>query len=284
MAATPINGKAVSQRICEQIKKEIDQMPSPFRPGLAAVVVGSNPASLIYVRNKRKACEAVGIYSEEYALPETTSEADLIALIDRLNHDPKIHGILIQLPLPGGFSERKILEGVVPQKDVDGFHYINMGKLAANVSGFVPCTPLGILELLKASHVKIAGAHAVVVGRSNLVGKPVAMLLLHQNATVTICHSKTAHLDEICRQADILVAALGRPKFIAGEMVKAGAVVIDVGINRLPDGRLVGDVDFDAVQKVAGAITPVPGGVGPMTIAMLLSNTLKSAQCAYSTL
>jgi methylenetetrahydrofolate dehydrogenase (NADP+)/methenyltetrahydrofolate cyclohydrolase len=276
--AKRIDGKAIAQAVRARVKAEVEKLGPNHRPGLAAVLVGENPASKIYVRNKRKACEEVGIYSEEHPLPEETTEGELLSLVERLNHDPKIHGILVQLPLPKQINERKVLDAVIPEKDVDGFHYINVGKLVANEPGFVPCTPLGIIELLLASKVEIAGAHAVVVGRSNIVGKPAALLLLHHHATVTVCHSKTKNLPEVCRQADILVAAIGKPQFIKKEMVKEGAVVIDVGINRLPDGRIVGDVDFDPVQERAGAITPVPGGVGPMTIAMLLSNTLQSAK------
>lgn len=282
MPAKRIDGKGIAQRVREQIKAGVERLGPYFRPGLAAVVVGNNPASLIYVRNKRKACEEVGIFSEEHLLVETTSEGDLLSLIDHLNDNPKIHGILVQLPLPNSIRERKILDAIVPHKDVDGFHYSNVGKLVANEKGFAPCTPLGIIELLKASGIDMAERHAVVVGRSNLVGKPAALLLLHQNATVTLCHSRTKNLDAICRQADILVVAIGKPRYITREMVKEGAVVIDVGINRLPDGSLVGDVDFEPVSAVAGAITPVPGGVGPMTIAMLLANTLQSAKWACS--
>ncbi|TAK06767.1 MAG: bifunctional methylenetetrahydrofolate dehydrogenase/methenyltetrahydrofolate cyclohydrolase FolD [Candidatus Manganitrophaceae bacterium] len=280
MPARRIDGKAIAQQVRARVKEEVEKLGPSNRPGLAAVLVGENPASKIYVRNKRKACEEVGIYSEEHTLPESATEKELLSLIERLNRDPKIHGILVQLPLPKQINERKILDAVVPEKDVDGFHYMNVGKLVANEPGFVPCTPLGIVELLLASGVEIAGAHAVVVGRSNIVGKPAALLLLHRHATVTICHSKTKNLEEVCRQADILVAAIGKPQFVKKEMVKEGAIVIDVGINRLPDGRIVGDVDFDPVQERAGAITPVPGGVGPMTIAMLLSNTLQSAKWA----
>jgi len=283
VAAKRIDGKMIAQQVRGRIKAEVGKLPASIRPGLAAVLVGENPASKIYVRNKRKACEEAGIYSEEHALPETTSEAELLSLIARLNQDPKIHGILVQLPLPTQIHERRVLDAVIPEKDVDGFHYINVGKLVANEPGFVPCTPLGIIELLQASNVEMAGAHAVVLGRSNIVGKPAALLLLHRHATVTICHSKTKNLAEVCRQADILVAAIGKPEFVKKEMVKEGAVVIDVGINRLSDGRIVGDVDFEAVQEKAGAITPVPGGVGPMTIAMLLSNTLQSAKWTAGT-
>lgn len=278
MPAKRIDGKAIAQEVRARVKTEVEKLGPSDRPGLAAILVGENPASKIYVRNKRKACEEVGIYSEEHHLPEETTEAEVLSLVERLNQDPKIHGILVQLPLPKQINERKVLDTVIPEKDVDGFHYINVGKLVANEKGFVPCTPLGIIELLLASKVEIAGANAVVVGRSNIVGKPAALLLLHHHATVTICHSKTKNLPEVCRQADILIAAIGKPQFVKKEMVKEGAVVIDVGINRLPDGRIVGDVDFDPVQERAGAITPVPGGVGPMTIAMLLLNTLQSAK------
>ncbi len=276
-----IDGKEIARNIREQIKAEVAVFVARsggVRPGLAAIRVGADPASEIYVRNKRKACEEAGMYSEEHPLPASTSQADLLVLIDRLNHDPKIHGILVQLPLPAHIEERTILDAVVPEKDVDGFHYVNAGRLLANQPGFVPCTPLGIIALLRATETPIAGAHAVVVGRSDIVGKPAALLLLHQHATVTLCHSKTKDLAGICRQADILVAAVGRPHFITGEMVKEGAVVIDVGINRLEGGKIVGDVDFDAAALRARAITPVPGGVGPMTIAMLLANTLRAAQ------
>lgn len=278
MPAKRIDGKAIAQEVRARVKTGVEKLGPSDRPGLAAVLVGENPASKIYVRNKRKACEEVGIYSEEHHLPEETTEAEVLSLVERLNQDPKIHGILVQLPLPKQINERKVLDTVIPEKDVDGFHYINVGKLVANEKGFVPCTPLGIIELLLASKVEIAGANAVIVGRSNIVGKPAALLLLHHHATVTICHSKTKNLPEVCRQADILIAAIGKPQFVKKEMVKEGAVVIDVGINRLPDGRIVGDVDFDPVQERAGAITPVPGGVGPMTIAMLLLNTLQSAK------
>jgi methylenetetrahydrofolate dehydrogenase (NADP+)/methenyltetrahydrofolate cyclohydrolase len=276
-----IDGKEIARNLREQIKAEVALFAAGFggaRPGLAAIRVGADPASEIYVRNKRKACEEAGMYSEEYPLPASTPQADLLALIDRLNRDRKIHGILVQLPLPAHIEERAILDAVVPEKDVDGFHYVNAGRLLANQPGFVPCTPLGILALLRATETPIAGADAVVVGRSDIVGKPAALLLLHQHATVTLCHSKTKDLAGICRRADILVAAVGRPHFITGEMVKEGAVVIDVGINRLDSGKMVGDVDFDAAALRARAITPVPGGVGPMTIAMLLANTLRAAQ------
>ncbi len=272
-----IDGKEIARGIRARVAEEVRALG--IRPGLAAIRVGNDPASEIYVRSKRKACEEAGMYSEEHIVP-AWSEAQLLGLISGLNRDPRIHGILVQLPLPAAFNTRHVLDAVAPEKDVDGFHYLNVGKLVANQPGFVPCTPLGVIELLRASAVEISGAHAVVVGRSDIVGKPAAMLLLHHHATVTLCHSRTRNLADICREADILVAAIGRPHFIAGEMVREGAVVIDVGINRLADGKIVGDVDFEATSKRAHAITPVPGGVGPMTIAMLLSNTLQAAKWA----
>ncbi|MEK7703233.1 MAG: bifunctional methylenetetrahydrofolate dehydrogenase/methenyltetrahydrofolate cyclohydrolase FolD [Nitrospirota bacterium] len=275
---TLIDGKGIAQMMRASLKEEIKK--SGLRPGLAAILVGENPASKVYVRNKRKACEEAGIYSEEHALSETTTDDELLALIEKINANPAIHGILVQLPLPKTINERRILDAVHPEKDVDGFHYMNVGKLVANEKGFYPCTPVGVIELLKKTGVTISGAHAVVLGRSNIVGKPAALLLLHENATVTICHSKTKHLAQICSQADILVAAIGKARFVTADMVKEGAVVIDVGINRLEDGTLAGDVDFDSVSKKAKAITPVPGGVGPMTIAMLLANTFQSAKWA----
>lgn len=280
MTAVKIDGKLIAQAVREEIKRGVVARGAKDAPGLAVILVGEDPASKIYVRNKRKMCDAVGIYSEQYTLPEDSSESEVLHLVEDLNHNTKIHGILVQLPLPKHIESRRVLDAVSPEKDVDGFHYLNVGKLVANRPGFVSCTPLGIIELLDRSKVEIKGARAVVVGRSDIVGKPAALLLLHRHATVTLCHSKTRDLDAVCREADILVAAIGRPQFITAKMVKPGATVIDVGINRLPDGRLVGDVDFDPVSEVAGAITPVPGGVGPMTIAMLLSNTLQSAKWA----
>jgi methylenetetrahydrofolate dehydrogenase (NADP+)/methenyltetrahydrofolate cyclohydrolase len=276
---TLIDGKGIAHTIRASLKDAIKK--SGLTPGLAAILVGDNPASKVYVRNKRKACEEAGIYSEEHPLPESTSEHDLLALIGTLNSNPAIHGILVQLPLPKTLNERRILDAVHPEKDVDGFHYTNVGKLVANEKGFYPCTPVGVIALLKAAGVPISVAHAVVLGRSNIVGKPAALLLLHENATVTLCHSKTKGLAQICSQADILVAAIGKARFVTADMVKEGAVVIDVGINRTEDGTLAGDVDFDAVSKKASAITPVPGGVGPMTIAMLLANTFQSAKWSF---
>lgn len=280
MTAVRIDGKEIATQVRDDIRREIAARASKGIPGLAVVLVGDDPASQIYVRNKRRMCEAVGIYSEEYRLPETAKEAEVLERIADLNQNPKIHGILVQLPLPKAINARRVLDAVSPAKDVDGFHYLNVGRLVANRPGFVSCTPLGIIEMLDRSKIEIAGAKAVVVGRSDIVGKPAALLLLHRHATVTLCHSRTRDLGAVCREADILVAAIGRPGLITKDMVKPGAAVIDVGINRLPDGKLAGDVDFEGVSEVAGAITPVPGGVGPMTIAMLLSNTLQALKYA----
>ncbi len=280
MSAVKIDGKMIAQAVREEIREAVENKTTHKTPGLAVILVGEDPASKIYVRNKRKMCDAVGFYSEQYTLPADSSESEVIHLVEDLNQNPKINGILVQLPLPKHIDSRRVLDTVSPEKDVDGFHYLNVGKLVANRPGFVSCTPKGIIALLDRSKIEIAGANAVVVGRSDIVGKPAALLLLHRNASVTICHSKTKDLQAVCRQADILVAAIGRPQFITENMVKPGATIIDVGINRLPDGRLVGDVDYEPVCKIAGAITPVPGGVGPMTIAMLLSNTLQSAKWA----
>lgn len=240
--------------------------------------MGDDPASRVYVNNKKKACEEVGIYSEEYALSADTPQSELMALIDKLNNDDKISGILVQLPLPKGFDEEAVINAINPKKDVDAFHPVNVGKIMVGNYDFVPCTPAGVMELIKESGIDPSGKECVIVGRSNIVGKPQAMLLLHSNATVTICHSKTKDLKEKTKSADILVVAVGRPNFVTGDMIKPGAVVIDVGINRLENKKLVGDVDFESAEKVAGAITPVPGGVGPMTIAMLMRNTIKAAQ------
>ena len=275
-----IDGKKVSQHIREEVAREVEKLKNETgtTPGLAAVLVGDNPASEIYVRNKRKACGEVGIYSEEYKLPKETSETELLSLVEKLNNDVKIHGILVQLPLPEQINSTKILRSVSPSKDVDGFHPENVGLLVEGNPRFISCTPNGIMKMLDFYNIEIKGKEAVVVGRSNIVGKPTAILLLHRHATVTICHSRTTRLDEVTRRADILVAAIGRPNFITEDMVKEGVVVIDVGINRNKDGKLIGDVDFERVKEKASYITPVPGGVGPMTIAMLLWNTLESAK------
>ncbi len=250
---------------------------SGINPGLAVIIVGDDPASRVYVNNKKKACEECGIYSEEYALPAETSEKELLDLIDVLNNNSKISGILVQLPVPDHIDEKKIIEAINPIKDVDAFHPVNVGKIMVGDFDFVPCTPAGVMELIKESGIEVSGKECVVVGRSNIVGKPQAMLLLHQNGTVTVCHSRTKDLKAKTKEADILVVAVGIPNFVTGDMIKPGAVVIDVGINRIADKKLVGDVEFESAEKVAGAITPVPGGVGPMTIAILMKNTVKAA-------
>jgi methylenetetrahydrofolate dehydrogenase (NADP+)/methenyltetrahydrofolate cyclohydrolase len=247
-------------------------------PGLTVVVVGNNPASAVYVRNKVKACEAAGFHSELIALPQECSEAELLSVLDRLNADPAIDGILVQLPLPDQIDDQRVIEAIAAEKDVDGFHIANAGALMTGAPVFRPCTPYGVMKMLEHMGASLRGAEAVVVGASNIVGKPMAMLLLQAGATVTLCNSKTRDLGAHTRRADILIAAVGRPQMITAEMVKPGAIVIDVGINRLADGRLVGDVDTDGVAQVAAAVSPVPGGVGPMTIAMLLVNTMESAE------
>lgn len=245
--------------------------------GLAVIIVGEDPASKVYVNNKKKACEQLGILSEEYALPAETTQEKLLELIKELNEKTSISGILVQLPIPKHIDEETIINAIDPKKDVDAFHPVNVGKIMVGNYDFVPCTPAGVMELIKESGIEVSGKECVIVGRSNIVGKPQAMLLLHKNGTVTICHSKTKDLKATIKRADIVVAAVGRPQMITGDMIKEGAVVIDVGINRLENNKLVGDVDFESVEKVAGAVTPVPGGVGPMTIAMLMKNTVKAA-------
>ncbi|MFO1343145.1 MAG: bifunctional methylenetetrahydrofolate dehydrogenase/methenyltetrahydrofolate cyclohydrolase FolD [Burkholderiales bacterium] len=285
MTAIRIDGNVLAAKVRDRIAAEVSALKARgVTPGLAVVLVGEDAASQVYVRNKVAACAKVGMHSVMHKLPAATTEAELLALIDSLNRDATIHGILVQLPLPKHIAEKKVLEAVAAHKDVDGFHAENVGALMIGEPRFVSCTPAGCMEMLRdIGMTDLRGKHAVVVGRSNIVGKPMAMLLLHANATVTICHSGTKDLDAQCRQADILVAAVGRPRFIKADMVKPGAVVIDVGINRLPEsegGKLVGDVDFDAVNEVAGYLTPVPGGVGPMTITMLLQNTLVAANRA----
>lgn len=280
MPAEIIDGKAIAAQIRAEVAEGVRQLQAEhgIRPGLGVVLVGDNPASRKYVSSKEKACEQVGIFSREANLPSAASQDEVLAHVEEYNRDPAIHGILVQLPLPEQVDGQVVLDRVSPRKDVDGFHPHNLGTLVStNDAPFIACTPLGCIELLKRSGVTIKGAHAVVVGRSTIVGKPVALLLLREHATVTICHSRTRDLGAVTRQADILVAAVGKARLITGEMVKPGATVIDVGIN-FEDGKLVGDVDFDSAVEVAGKITPVPGGVGPMTIAMLLSNTLKSAR------
>ncbi len=248
-----------------------------INPGLAVIIVGEDPASQVYVRNKERACDECGIYSEKYALPKETTQEELLNLIDKLNKKNDISGILVQLPVPEHIDEKTVINAIDPKKDVDAFHPVNVGKIMVGNYDFVPCTPAGVMELIDESGIDVSGKECVVVGRSNIVGKPQAMLLLHKNGTVTICHSRTKDLKAKTKNADILVAAVGIPNFITGDMIKEGAVVIDVGINRLENKKLCGDVEFESAQKVAGAITPVPGGVGPMTIAMLMKNTVKAA-------
>ena len=274
-----IDGKAVSASVRAQVAQEVQELKSKgLHPGLAVVIVGDDPASRTYVNNKKKACAETGIYSEEYALPATTTQEELLSLVRSLNEKPEIHGILVQSPLPNGLDEEAVIEEINPQKDVDAFHPQNVGRIMIGNFHFLPCTPAGVIELIRSQGIEIAGKRCVVIGRSNIVGKPMAMLLLHNHGTVTICHSKTRDLAEICRKADILVAAVGRPKFVTENMVKPGAVVIDVGMDRDENGKLCGDVDFANVEPKAGYITPVPGGVGPMTIAMLLRNTVTAAK------
>jgi methylenetetrahydrofolate dehydrogenase (NADP+) / methenyltetrahydrofolate cyclohydrolase len=275
-----IDGKALAQTIREGIAEEVRllEKDTGIKPGLAAILVGDDPASAVYVKNKRIACEKAGLYPQEHLLPASTTQEALLELIHQLNVNSRIHGILVQLPLPPGIDSQAILQAVSPEKDVDGFHPVNVGRLVAGNPVFIPCTPKGVIRMIDSTGQDIAGKRAVVIGRSNIVGKPVAMLLLHRHATVTICHSRTKDLPGVVREADILIAAIGKPLFVTPDMVKEGAVVIDVGINRLADGKLVGDVDFERVKERAGWITPVPGGVGPMTIAMLLHNTLESAK------
>lgn len=276
-----ISGKEVSARVKAEVKAECDRLKEKgITPGLAVIIVGNDPASRVYVNNKKKACAEVGFVSEEYALPENTTEEQLLELVDELNKKDTIHGILCQLPLPSHLDEKAVINAISPEKDVDAFHPSNVGKIMIGDYTFLPCTPAGVMEMIHFSGIDVSGKNCVVIGRSNIVGKPMAMLLLHENGTVTICHSRTKNLKEICSQADILVAAVGRPNFVTADMVKDGAVVLDVGINRLKSGKLCGDVDFEAVEKKASFITPVPGGVGPMTIAMLMKNTLSAAKAA----
>ena len=274
-----IDGKAVSAQVKERIRLETEQLKDKgIEVGLAVVIVGDDPASKVYVRNKKLACEAVGFKSYEYALPEETTEEQLLELIKTLNADEKVNGILVQLPLPKHLDDKVIINNIVPEKDVDAFHPVNVGKIMIGDYSFLPCTPAGVMELIKSTGTEIAGKECVVIGRSNIVGKPQAMLLLHQSGTVTICHSKTQNLKDVCSRADILVAAVGRAKMITADYIKEGAVVIDVGMNRDENGKLCGDVDFEDCKDKASYITPVPGGVGPMTIAMPMENTLTAAK------
>jgi methylenetetrahydrofolate dehydrogenase (NADP+)/methenyltetrahydrofolate cyclohydrolase len=300
MAATVLDGNKIAAQIISELAGEVRALTDAgHRPGLAVILAGHNPASEIYVRNKVKACERLGIYSETLTPPDSVTTSELLEIVERLNARDDIDGILVQLPLPAHVDSKKVLLAVVPEKDVDGFHPVNVGNLSTQRPGLVPCTPSGVIEILRRSHIPIEGRNAVVVGRSDIVGKPVAMLLLNHNATVTVCHSKTSNLAEVCRQGDILVAAIGRPGFVTKDFVRPGATVIDVGINRISDPKefdkffagdaarkksfaekgstLVGDVD-PHVAEVAGAITPVPGGVGPLTIAMLMANTVKASR------
>lgn len=269
-----IDGKAVSLAVKERVKDEIAR--DGLKIGLAVVIVGNDPASRVYVNNKKKACEFCGITSYEYALPEETTEEQLLELVDTLNGDSNVNGILVQLPLPKQINEQKIIERISPMKDVDAFHAVNVGKIMIGEYSFLPCTPAGVMELIHSTGTEISSKECVVIGRSNIVGKPMAMLLLHENGTVTICHSRTKNLAEVCRRADILVSAVGKAGFVTADMVKDGAIVIDVGMNRNAEGKLCGDVDFDGVAPKCSYITPVPGGVGPMTIAMLMENTLRA--------
>jgi methylenetetrahydrofolate dehydrogenase (NADP+) / methenyltetrahydrofolate cyclohydrolase len=281
MTAKIIDGKAISEVFRAEYKVRVDRLiEQGIKPGLAVIIVGDDAASLVYVRNKARACEAIGMHSEVHALPADTSQEDLLTWVNNLNANSAIHGILVQLPLPKHMDDRAVIEAIHPMKDVDGFHYANMGALVIDESWFPPCTPFGVMQMLAHEGIEIEGKHAVVIGRSNIVGKPQAMLLLKAGATVTVCHSKTKDLNKFTRDADILVAAVGRANMVTGDMIKPGAVVMDVGINRTPSGKLCGDVDFESAKLVASAITPVPGGVGPMTITMLLGNTLRAAERA----
>ncbi len=279
MTATIISGKQVSEEIRGSIAGEVKELASKgVVPGLAVVLVGEDPASQVYVRNKEKACHDLGYYSEVHRLPAETPQADLLALVDKLNNQDSIDGILVQLPLPGHIDEKAVINAIAVNKDVDGFHPVNVGNLVIGDDSLLPCTPAGVIELIKRAGISLSGKHAVVIGRSNIVGKPVSLLLQRENATVTMCHSRTANMPEIARQADVLVVAIGRANYIDASYVKPGAVVIDVGMNRLDNGKLAGDVDFESVKEVSGPITPVPGGVGPMTITMLMQNTLIAAK------
>ncbi|MGI9861205.1 bifunctional methylenetetrahydrofolate dehydrogenase/methenyltetrahydrofolate cyclohydrolase FolD [Moorella naiadis] len=279
MSAQILDGKKIAEEVRAEVKEEVARLKAEgINPGLAVVLVGEDPASQVYVRNKHRACEEVGIYSAVYRLPAETSQDELLKLIDQLNKDPQIHGILVQLPLPRHIDEKTVIDAIALQKDVDGFSPANVGNLVIGDKCFYPCTPHGCMVLLDKAGIDPKGKKAVVVGRSNIVGKPVAMMLLARHATVTICHSRTRDLAAECRQADILIAAVGKPEMITGDMIKEGAVVIDVGINRIAEKKLVGDVHFESASRKAGWITPVPGGVGPMTIAMLLKNTVEAAR------
>ena len=274
-----IDGKKISTEIKDELKGQVAKLKAEgVEVTLAVVKVGEDPASAVYVRNKEKACEYIGINSKKIEMPEETTEEELLKLVDDLNTDPAINGILVQLPLPKHIDENKILLAIDPMKDVDGFHPVNVGKMVIGEESFLPCTPAGIIEMIKRSGLDIEGKECVIIGRSNIVGKPMAILMLRENATVTVTHSRTKDLPEVCKRADIIVAALGKAKFVTKDFVKEGAIIIDVGMDRDEDGKLCGDVDFDEVESIASAITPVPGGVGPMTVTMLLVNCLRSVE------
>ena len=275
-----IDGKKVSAQVKQEVKNETELLKKEhsITPGLAVVIVGDDPASRVYVNNKKKACELVGFHSEEYALPTETTQEELLNLVKELNEKKDINGILVQLPLPKHLDDKSVIEAINPLKDVDAFHAVNVGKIMLGEYDFLPCTPAGVMEMLHYYNIEVSGKNCVVIGRSNIVGKPMGMLLLHENGTVTICHSRTKNLAEVCSKADILVAAVGKPKFVTADMVKDGAVVIDVGMDRDENGKLCGDVDFENVKDKCSYITPVPGGVGPMTIATLMKNTVKAAK------
>jgi methylenetetrahydrofolate dehydrogenase (NADP+)/methenyltetrahydrofolate cyclohydrolase len=279
MVANLINGKEISSQMKETLKGNVAELiQEGVTPGLAVVLVGNNSASRTYVNSKHKACNEIGVYSEVIELPESVTEEELLEVVNQLNHNDKIHGILVQLPLPKHISEKKVIETISPLKDVDGFHPINIGRMMTGQDALLPCTPFGILKMIQTTGISISGKHVVVIGRSNIVGKPVGQLFLNENATVTYTHSRSKNITELTKQADILIVAIGVAKFVTAEYVKDGAIVIDVGMNRDENGKLCGDVNFDEVKEVAGYITPVPGGVGPMTITMLLHNTVKAAK------
>lgn len=274
-----MDGNATAKAVQEKLALDVEKLkPTGKRPGLAVVLVGEDPASKVYVGRKKKACDTLGYYSEEYKLPADTKEEDLLSLIRTLNAKVEVNGILVQFPLPNGLNQQKVIETIDPKKDVDGMHPASLGKLVAGLPGLRSCTPAGVMVMLDHYKIPVAGKNVVVIGRSIMVGKPMALLLLEANATVTVCHSKTQNIGDVIKQADIVVAAIGKPKFVKGEWVKEGAVVVDVGINRTPEGKLVGDVDYEAIVPKASAITPVPGGVGPMTIALLMKNTYQAFQ------
>lgn len=274
-----IDGRLIAQNIKSDLKKEIENLKlKGINPGLAVILVGEDNASKIYVKNKKRCCDELGIFSEEFYFPEDTSEKEIIDLIEKLNQDKKINGILVQLPLPSHINQKNITESILPEKDVDAFHSSTIGNLLTNHTKLLPCTPAGIIEIFHRENISLVGKHCVIIGRSNIVGKPLAFMLINEDATVTICHSKTKNLSEICKNADIIICAVGKAKFLNRNMIKKGAVIIDVGINRDENGKICGDVDFDDVKNIASAITPVPGGVGPMTIAMLMKNTITATK------